>query len=457
MALGEIFSRFVAQAPVPVMARGTLEWALSPKWLEELFEETAQRQRLGELAFSALVDLMGMVVCKTRKSMHAAYQAHQGSIQVAVKSVYNKLNRLEPGISAELVRRSAARLGAVIGEMRGGLPEILPGYRVKILDGNHLAATQHRLQELRTRRAGPLPGQALVVLDPQTKLIVDVYPCEDAYAQERSLVPELVENLRPGEVWIADRNFCTSLWLFEIALNKSFFIIREHAVNVRWESRGPGREVGRGDSGRVWEEPIHIFDGHGGGLDARRITVKLDQPTQDGDAEIQILTNLPSAVQAVVISAAYRQRWTIEAAFNELTLSLRCEINTLGYPRAALFGFCVATVIYNVLSVLLAAIRAAHGPDQAAQVSHYYLADEISSILPGMMIAIPDRHWPAAFGSLSVKQLARLLLQLAQRVDLPRFRKHPRGPKRPPPPRVGSRRQPHLSTARLLAQRKQNN
>jgi len=31
------------------------------------------------------------------------------------------------------------------------------------------------------------------------------------------------------------------------------------------------------------------------------------------------------------------------------------EIKTLGYPKAALFGFCVAIVSYNILSVVLAA------------------------------------------------------------------------------------------------------
>ena len=30
-------------------------------------------------------------------------------------------------------------------------------------------------------------------------------------------------------------------------------------------------------------------------------------------------------------------------------MSLRCEINTLGYPQAALFGFAMAVVSYNLL------------------------------------------------------------------------------------------------------------
>lgn len=454
MALGEIFERFAKESPLPVMVRGSLEWALAAEQLDQLFEETAQRQYASELAFSTVADLMSMVVAKTRKSMHAAYQAHHESIQVSVKSVYNKLNHLEPAVSAELVRRTAVSFDEVIRQMDGELPALLPGYRVLILDGNHLAATQHRLKELRTLRGGPLPGQALVVLDPQTKLITAVYPCEDGHTQERSILLDVIEDLQPGEVWIADRNFCTSLFLFEIALNQSYFLIREHAANVRYETRGPQRSVGRSDSGRVFEQNIRILDDFGGVIEARRVTVKLDRATEDGELEIHILTNLPADVDAIAIAESYRKRWTIEKAFNELTLSLNSEINTLGYPRAALFGFCIGVVIYNVLSVVKASLRAVHGAEKIERdLSNYYVADEISGVWRGMMIAIPAPNWTEAFRELSVRQLAQVLVRLARAVHLPHFQKHPRGPKKPKPKRTG--KSPHVSTARILSQRQQ--
>ena len=454
MVLGEIFERFAKESPLPVMVRGALEWALAAKQLDQLFEETAQKQHVNELAFSTVADLMSMVVAKTRKSMHAAYQAHQESIQVSVKSVYNKLNHLEPVVSAALVRRTAVSFDEVIRQMGGELPALLPGYRVLILDGNHLAATQHRLKELRTLRGGPLPGQALVVLDPQTKLITAVYPCEDGHTQERSILLDVIEDLQPGEIWIADRNFCTSLFLFEIALNQSYFIIRKHAANVRYETVGPQRAVGRSDSGRVFEQNIRILNDFGAVIEGRCVTVKLDRATEEGDLEIQILTNLPADVDAVAIAKAYRSRWTIEKAFHELTLSLDSEINTLGYPRAALFGFCLGVVIYNVLSVVKASLRAVHGAEKIERdLSNYYVADEISGVWRGMMIAIPAPNWTEAFRELSVPHLAQVLVRLARAVHLPRYQKHPRGPKKPPPKRSG--KSPHLSTARILNQRQQ--
>jgi len=51
----------------------------------------------------------------------------------------------------------------------------------------------------------------------------------------------------------------------------------------------------------------------------------------------------------------------VEGAFQTLTDVLRCEIETLGYPRAALFSFAMAVLAYNTYAVVKASLRAAHG------------------------------------------------------------------------------------------------
>ena len=51
----------------------------------------------------------------------------------------------------------------------------------------------------------------------------------------------------------------------------------------------------------------------------------------------------------------------LKTAFEELEAPLNSEINTLGYPKAALFAFCLALVAYNVLSTVKAALRSIHG------------------------------------------------------------------------------------------------
>ena len=185
----------------------------------------------------------------------------------------------------------------------------------------------------------------------------------------------------------------------------------------------------------------------------RRITIELDEPTRDGDTELHLLTNLPARVRAKVIARLYQKRWTIETAFQELTVALKCELNTLGYPKAALFGFCVALLAFNVLSVVKAALRAAHGGDKIEEIlSTYYLADEIAGTYRGMMIAIPPQHW-TVFATMTPGHLASVLKDLARKVDLAKLTKHRRGPKKPKPRRQRSRRVTHVATARILAKR----
>jgi hypothetical protein len=56
------------------------------------------------------------------------------------------------------------------------------------LDGNCLESSEKRLGVLRGVGSAALPGKSLVVMDPQRRLLVDVFPCEDGHAQERSLL-----------------------------------------------------------------------------------------------------------------------------------------------------------------------------------------------------------------------------------------------------------------------------
>jgi hypothetical protein len=200
------------------------------------------------------------------------------------------------------------------------------------LDGNHLASTQHRIAELRTTREGPLPGQSLAVLDAQRDLIVDWVPCEDGHTQERALLPELLERIREATVIVADRNFCTSMFLFGLTRRGAYFVIRQHTSTLTWKLCGKRRERGRTDTGRVYEQAM-VLHFQGETLSARRITLVLDKATGSGDSEIHIVTNLwPEQATARQVAQTYRTRWTVEGAFQTLTDVLRCEVETLGYP-----------------------------------------------------------------------------------------------------------------------------
>src|SRR5207244_13574478 len=123
-------------------------FSLNREALDKVFEVKANRQYTLVLLFSTVVDLMCLVVCRIRPSVHAAYQSMVDRIGVSIRALYDKLRRMEPGLSAALVEYNAARLMPIIRTMRATLPKLLPGYRVRILDGSHLAGTERRLKEL---------------------------------------------------------------------------------------------------------------------------------------------------------------------------------------------------------------------------------------------------------------------------------------------------------------------
>lgn len=128
----------------------------------------------------------------------------------------------------------------------------------------------------------------------------------------------------------------------------------------------------------------------------------------------------------------------------------------MGYPKAALFGLCLALVAYNVFAVVLAALRGVHGESTVEQeVSLYYVANEIAETSKGMMIAIPEPEW-YVFCTMSAADMAATLLDLAERVCLSAIRKSPRGPKKPRLKRQGGSKKGHVSTAKLLMNRKSN-
>jgi IS4 transposase len=454
MLLDKVFQPFIEEKPICVMARAVLQRILDPQRIDQLFARTAQRQYTNELLFSSLVDLMTRVVLGQQPSVHAAYRQLQDQLPVSDQSIYNKLQHVELGVSAALVHDSAVRVAPVLRTLRASLPPLLPGYRVKFLDGNHLAATEHRLLELRGTWAAPLPGLALVVLDQEYRTVTDVVLSEDGHAQERALLQQIYPLVHKDEVWVADRNFCTLGLLGAILARQGSFVVRQHG-NLQGEWLGKRKSKGRCETGWLYEQRLRLRDEQGQVMEVRRVTVVLDKPTRDGDREIHILTNLPAKkVPAVRVAEVYRQRWTIEGLFLEASQTLSCEIDTLCYPKAALFAFCLGLLACNAVALLKGALQAEHGQEVVSQrLSVYYLVLEIRQTYAGMMVAIPACCW-SVFERLTDGEMARELRDMARHVSLRRYGKTARGPKKPPPPRRRYKQGEHVATSQLIGERK---
>ena len=195
-------------------------------------------------------------------------------------------------------------------------------------------------------------------------------------------------------------------------------------------------------------EPLHRAH-----AELRHIKVALDAPTRHGETELYLLSTVPERVaDAPTLARLYRQRWTIERAFLHLTVQLRCEVNTLSYPPAALFALACAMVVFNVLGVVKAALRAAHGAEVQAKLSSHAMATHMRAMAQSLDDIVEPEDWEV-FNEASTPEMAQWLLEQAARVPLARYAKAPARKTAPKPAvkRAHDPKKPHVSLAKLLA------
>lgn len=447
-----MIERFEQQTPASVMARMVLEEALPAQWIDEVFEAHRGQQYARTLMFSTVVELMTLVTLGLRPSLHAAARQSR-SLPVSLAALYEKVSGTRPELLRALVQGSAQRLAPVMGSL--DRPRSLPGWRLRVVDGNHLGRSEKRLGVLRGRRGAALPGHALVVYDPDEALVRDLVACEDAYESERVGVMPLVAGAEPGDLWVADSHFCTRALLQGWQDAAASFIVREHGRHPRVGERGAWSEAVRIDTGRVRECAITLQALRGQARPCtpwRCIEIELDEPTESGSTTLRLWSNLPATVEAATIAALYRKRWRIEGLFGRLESVLDSEIKTLGHPRAALLGFTVAVLAYNVLALLQAVIEQAHRPAlPELEVSTFHLAQHVKQGFEGLLVAVPAQCW-SELAEPSPERLARRLLELAMHLPAKKLATAKRGPKVATSKGWvdGRTARSHFSTARLL-------
>jgi hypothetical protein len=448
MLFDPLLQPFLNKKPVAVLARATLEHAFASEDLDNLFRTTATQQYQHTILFSRLLELLTAVVTRRAPSVHAAYRADPTRIGASLSSLYDKLNHTEIPVAEALLRHTAAKLQAVM-DFWTPRPQPVPGLCLKILDGNYFAGTEHRLEVLRGHSAAALPGMAVVIQDHGSGLITHLFGEADAYVNERALADRILSTVGEKELFVADRNFCFAKLMFGLADRGSFFVVRHHA-QTKYRELSRRHRVGKTDTGEVFEQRVEVA-----GRRLRLVIVVLNQPTRDGDVEIRLLTNLSSReARGVVVAQTYRLRWSLESTFLEVTTSVQCELNTLGYPQAALLTFSLALCACNALRVVQRALELAQAESpKPVPISTYYLVNEMNGCWDGLDVMTERENWLWA-ATASAESFAGWLLRQAKRVDVRRYAKTTRGPKKPVTRTKMGRREHHRSTFRLLKAKK---
>ena len=187
-----------------------------------------------------------------------AISTDEPTIKTSYQALYGKLGRLQPAVSEAVVRYSAERSQQLLALNPPARDEPLPGYRMRVLDGNVLTGTDHRLTALRRWLNACLPGKSLVVFEPGSGLVTDLVLCEDAYTQERALLTQILPRVQANDLMVADRNFCTTRFAFGVQAQKGFFVVRQHKVNLPCVATSKLRKCGETETGQRDLRPMVV-------------------------------------------------------------------------------------------------------------------------------------------------------------------------------------------------------
>lgn len=109
---------------------------------------------------------------------------------------------------------------------------------------------------------------------------------EDGHAQARRLITQVLHHIGEEQLWSEDRNFCTLGLMFGIARRGAAFVVRQHG-QLQGELLGRATRKGTTRSGPVYEQAMLVREPESGEpLRVRRITLKLQEPTRDGDTTL---------------------------------------------------------------------------------------------------------------------------------------------------------------------------
>jgi hypothetical protein len=133
---------------------------------------------------------------------------------------------------------------------------------------------------------------------------------------------------------------------------------------------------------------------------------------------------------------------------------LNSELTALGQPRAALLGFAIAVLAYNVLAVLKKSVEHANRKEAPTlDASTYYIAMLVNDALLTSLLLLPQASFLRWIDA-PAHELTDYLLLLAGRIDPKRVStaKHKRRPRKPKEYVDVHRPGAHVSTARVLRQ-----
>lgn len=398
--------RFVEHSPMAVMARLVMQWALHAESLDDPLgkeEPDSDGEPLRELLLSMTVQAMTQIAARLNRT-RAGFAEAPEETAARLTALHDRMSRVRPQWGRSLVRDSAGLLLPVAHQRTEPRSQSSGDLRMRVLDGVSMSAGMRCMPGPAgcvhvIASAGTQPGAAdgpcvLPVYDPELALIVDLLPYERGLVHERAFAAQLVESVRPGELWILDGHFNPAAILAGWPCDGSLFVMQEQGCVPAYRVLGESREAGWLDGAPVCEQAIGMLAERGAAPLFRRIEWhRLD--AQGGTPQrVVILTNVPATTRdALQIVQLATRTWRDTLP---LPLDAICEGAAFGAiaSRAAPLASGIVALAYNVFSAMIGVVKNALDLDaRDSERLPLHMANGIEGAYGGMMIALPPDNW----------------------------------------------------------------
>jgi putative transposase len=189
---------------------------------------------------------------------------------------------------------------------------------------------------------------------------------------ETALFRQLLDRLKPGDVVLADRYFCS---YFMIALLRALgvdVVMRLHQKRTADFQRG--RHLGHGDHVVTWTRPERpawmdqeTYERMPESIEVREVHVQINRPGFRVESLVVVTTLTDAdAYPCDDIAELYHQRWLIELDIRTLKITLGMDVLRCKTPAMVVKEIWVCLVAYNLIrqSMLQAALLAQLSPRQ---------------------------------------------------------------------------------------------
>jgi hypothetical protein len=350
------------------------------------------------------------------------------SVSPETTSYCEARNRLPEAIFWDLVRQVGKSI-----HQQAKTSWLFQGRPVKIIDGSTVSMpdtpeNQAAYPQAKTQKPGvgfPI-ARLLVVfsLAVGTVLEAAIGPYQGKQTSELALLRLVIEQFQPGDIFLADRFFCSYWVIAALQARGVDVVVRLHQCRSADFRRG--RRLGLRDHLVIWPKPKQVpdwmtraeYDTMPGQLTIREFRVRVADKTKRVRSLV-VVTTLRDAktYRAKALGDLYRQRWHAELDLRSLKTQMQMDVLRTRSPEMVRKEIATHLLAYNLIRGIMAeaarveqikprslSFTGAMHTVRAFEQGHLYDPSKIKADLPRLLKLIgqkrlddrPDRYEPRA-------------------------------------------------------------